>query len=69
MEQFHHSQECNVSKTDIIKMIGNILTDFIVGLIPLLGVIFDVIFKANIRNIKILEKYSHGKFVEGELLS
>jgi len=56
-----------VSKGDMLRMILNIIIDFIVGLIPFLGVIFDVVFKANIRNIAILEKYSHGKFVEGKL--
>ena len=50
-------------------MILNIIIDFIVGLIPFLGVIFDVAFKANLRNIKILEKYSHGKFIEGKIIS
>jgi hypothetical protein len=60
--------DIGVSKADMAKMVVNIIIDFIVGFIPLLGVIFDVIYKANIRNLKILEKYSHGKFVEGEIL-
>lgn len=60
--------EIGVSKLDLSKMIVNIAIDFAVGFIPYLGVIFDVVYKANLRNIKILEKYSHGKFVEGEIL-
>ncbi len=64
----HTAWKAQVSKMDLLKMIINILIDFLVGAIPILGVIFDVIFKANMRNIKILEKYSHGKFIEGKLL-
>lgn len=63
------AREVGVSKIDIMKMIGNIVIDFIVGFIPLLGVIFDVIYKANAKNVVILEKYSHGKFVEGQIIS
>ena len=61
-------KDLQVSKIDMLKMVGNIIIDFLTGLIPLLGIIFDVFFKANIRNLKILEKYSHGKFVEGEII-
>ena len=38
-------------------MIGNLLLDTIVGSIPLLGRIFDVAFKANRRNLKLLQKH------------
>jgi hypothetical protein len=63
------AKEVGVSKFDMLKMIGNIVLDFILGIIPYIGVIFDVFFKANIRNLEILEKYSHGKFVEGKIVS
>lgn len=60
--------DVGVSKVDLSKMILNIIIDFALGFIPYLGVIFDVAFKANIRNVEILEKYSHGKFVEGKIV-
>lgn len=60
--------EIGVSKLDFLKMIRNIIIDFLLGAVPYLGIIFDVVYKANIRNIVILEKYSYGKFVEGEIL-
>src|SRR5438128_1188400 len=62
------ARQAGVSRVDMAKMILNIVIDFILGWIPFLGVIFDVIFKSNKRNITILEKYSHGKFVEGKLV-
>lgn len=60
--------DIGVSKMDFMKMIGNIVLDLLVGAIPYLGIIFDVVYKANTRNVAILEKYSHGKFVEGEIV-
>lgn len=60
--------DMGVSQKDFLKMIGNILLDVLVGVVPYLGLVFDVFYKANMRNVVILEKYSHGKFVEGELL-
>ncbi len=63
------AKSVKVTKVDFSKMLGNIFVDAILGVIPFLGVVFDVIWKANTRNIKILEKYSHGKFIEGEIVS
>lgn len=62
------AKEMKISNADFVKMLLNIVVDFIVGLIPFVGVIFDVAYKANIRNLKILEKYVHGKFVEGQIV-
>lgn len=68
------AREAHVSFFDMARMVGNIILDFIVGLIPFLGVIFDVAYKANIRNLKILEKYTgkmktDAKVIEGKIVS
>lgn len=45
----------------IAKMILNVLVDFIFGSIPVFGAFFDVYFKANNRNVKLLkEHYEQG---------
>ena len=44
-----------VSKVTILKMLGNLVIDWVVGSIPLIGDLFDVGYKANMRNIAILE--------------
>lgn len=67
------AREAKVSFFDFARMIGNIVIDFIVGFIPFIGVIFDVAYKANIRNLKILEKYIYiyrpeGKVIEGNIV-
>lgn len=40
----------------LVRMFANILADLTIGSIPILGDIFDVAWKANLRNAKLLEK-------------
>lgn len=45
-----------------VKMLGNATLDALVGTIPFLGWIFDFAYKANTRNVKLLnEHYTQGK--------
>lgn len=39
------------------KMLVNVLADVLVGLIPVIGDALDFLFKANLRNAVLLEKY------------
>ncbi len=39
------------------EMTGNILLDSILGIVPVLGDLFDVVWKANVRNIALVEKH------------
>ncbi len=41
----------------LLKMIGNIFIDFLVGLIPVLGNISDFVIKANVKNVRLLEEH------------
>ena len=41
----------------IVRMLGNVAVDGIVGSIPLLGDLFDFGFKANRRNMKLLRQH------------
>ncbi|HEX4882941.1 MAG TPA: DUF4112 domain-containing protein, partial [Casimicrobiaceae bacterium] len=38
------------------RMIGNLLVDTAVGAVPIAGDLFDVYFKAHMRNLKLLQK-------------
>ena len=50
------------SRKLVLLMMGNIILDFLVGLVPILGIIFDVTYKANRRNYHLLdEHYDEGK--------
>lgn len=41
----------------LAKMVGNILIDSFAGTIPVVGDLFDVGWKANVKNIELLEKH------------
>jgi hypothetical protein len=46
----------------IARMALNILIDAIIGAIPIIGDIFDIAFKANMRNLKLMqEHYQEGR--------
>ena len=38
----------------VARMLGNVAVESVIGAIPLLGDLFDVVFKANIRNLALL---------------
>jgi len=38
-------------------MVANVLVDLVVGAIPLLGDLFDVGWKANLRNVALLDRF------------
>jgi hypothetical protein len=41
----------------VLRMVGNIALDSLVGSVPLLGDLFDVAFKANRRNLRLLIRF------------
>ena len=41
----------------LLRMLGNLGVDALVGTVPLLGDLFDVGFKANARNVALLERH------------
>ena len=46
----------------LARMTFNILIDAVVGAVPVLGDIFDIAFKANNRNMKLMQQhYEHGR--------
>jgi hypothetical protein len=57
-------RQYHVPKTVAARMMANVLLDVTVGSIPLLGDLFDVGFKANTRNVKLLEPYGHESTID-----
>jgi predicted small integral membrane protein len=41
----------------LMRMVGNLLLDTVVGSVPVVGDVFDVISKANFRNMQIVENH------------
>lgn len=46
-----------VPMTKIVKMIANIGVDVTVGSVPVLGTLFDLFWRANRRNVNLLEEH------------
>ncbi|MEL6581877.1 MAG: DUF4112 domain-containing protein [Cyanobacteria bacterium J06621_12] len=55
-----------LERSEIIKMIKNVAIETAVGSVPIAGDIFDIYFKANMRNLEILENHLAQDEVEAE---
>lgn len=51
-----------------MRMAWNIAVDYIFGFVPYIGIVFDVFFRANVKNFAILEKFFDPEIIEGELV-
>jgi hypothetical protein len=43
----------------VTRMLGNVVLDTVVGSVPILGNFFDLFYKANYRNLKLLKEHYH----------
>ncbi|ELY81385.1 DUF4112 domain-containing protein [Natrinema gari] len=50
------SARLGVSQSTLLRMLANIGIDTVIGSVPLLGVAFDAVWKANKRNLKLALK-------------
>jgi hypothetical protein len=41
----------------LARMLGNVAVEAVLGVVPLLGDFFDVVWKANLRNIAIIDRH------------
>lgn len=48
--------ECGLGSTALLTMLINVAIDFVIGIVPFIGDIADAAFKANTRNVRVLEK-------------
>jgi hypothetical protein len=45
------------SRRVLARMLGNLALDFVVGVVPVVGDVFDAVWKANQRNVALLEDH------------
>lgn len=57
-----------LERAEIYKMIKNVAIETAIGFVPVAGDIFDAYFKANIRNLEILEKHLAKTETENQLV-
>ncbi|MFC1455784.1 DUF4112 domain-containing protein [Microvirga arabica] len=51
------ARQLGLPRWKIARMIGNVVVDTTLGAIPLAGDVFDVFFKANERNLRIIHEH------------
>jgi len=49
------ARRLGVSRWTMTRMISNSMTDFAIGIVPVVGDAFDVAFRANMRNLALLK--------------
>ena len=51
------ARQLGVPKLTMWRMVGNTLIDTVVGAVPLVGDAFDVAFRANMKNLRLLQRH------------
>jgi hypothetical protein len=51
------SARLGLPRATLVQMVGNIVIDALTGTIPVVGDLFDVVSKANMRNLKLLDAH------------
>jgi hypothetical protein len=53
----YEAHQLGVPRTLLLRMIGNVAADSMFGSLPLVGDVFDVMFRANRRNMRLLREH------------
>lgn len=51
------ARNLGMSKMQMARMFGNVGVDFLLGLIPVIGIVPDALFRSNSRNLKIIKRH------------
>jgi len=51
------AHQLGVPKQVLVRMLGNIAIDGMIGVVPVAGDVFDVLWRANKRNVRILREH------------
>ena len=50
------------------RMLWNISADYIFGVVPYIGIVLDIFFRANVKNFSLIEKYFDPDILVGEVI-
>src|SRR4030095_7965267 len=56
-----HAVRMRIPRVVQVRMLINAAIDVLIGLIPVLGDLFDFGWKANVRNLALLERHAHAE--------
>ena len=54
-----HAVRLRIPRVVQLRMLMNAVIDLAIGAVPLIGDVFDFGWKANVRNLALLERYAH----------
>ncbi len=57
----NEARRIGAGKALLARMVGHLIIDFLGGLLPVFGDVFDAIYKANTRNTTLLRRHLHGR--------
>jgi hypothetical protein len=53
----HEAYQLGVPGHIILRMLGNVVVDGALGAVPVVGDVFDVLWRANRRNVRLLREW------------
>jgi hypothetical protein len=57
----YEAAQLGVPRAKLMRMLGNVVLEVVVGSVPIVGDLFDMALKANLRNIAIVEEHLAGR--------
>lgn len=60
--------QMNLPRLKLLHMLWNIVINFVIGLVPVVGDYADFFHKANLKNLEILKSHTETDIIEGEIL-
>ncbi len=54
----YEARQIGLPNAQLARMLGNVAIEAVAGSVPVLGDLFDVTFKANLRNIALIDAYA-----------
>ena len=61
---FGHALKNGMPKRKIGRMAANIGVEFVIGMVPILGTLFDVHWRANVKNVDLLREQDKGDLAD-----
>lgn len=62
------ARQLGVSRWTLVRMIGNTALDTVVGMVPVAGDAFDIMFKANMKNLALVKKHIENRGSRGRVI-
>jgi hypothetical protein len=57
----YEARQLGAPRRLVMRMLGNVALDGLVGVVPVAGDVFDVLWRANRRNVRLLRDHLEGE--------